>query len=607
MPPTAKKPTPKPKPKAENRPVEYPVITVNGVPIPDKALIIDEQRAKDLLGWETEADCAKRLTAADPKLKAARIQYGDNFLLFDLAKNKVRCERNSHNRPFDETHCDRLSQDILDGHYQLNGETIIINLYADLDSGQHRLIGLVKACEKWRASPKGTYPAWPDSPPVIRSLVVCGTSADPAVLRTIDNVKPRSLTDVFYTSPLFAKLNPPERKECSRMMDYAVDLLWKRLGMDSIGGQKVFQTHSTSIEFADTHPRIQQAIKHVFEENKEGRAISSLRISAGHAAAMQYLMAASGNDDAAETYLASYPRTEKQLDLGLWEKAEEFITELAAVDREEDADGNIVGFTGELAPVVESLVNLVDPDGEDGAMGRNIEKLATLTLGWIAWRDKGKIEHADLDLTDNYLKDPATNVTRFVNEPTLGGPDKGSGKAGADAKLAQQQIEQAKEEARAAKVAKMDAKAKGKEAAAGPALTQAQAMAKELTGQFDAIAAANPGVLIIVKSALGNYTAWLDAATTVATAAGSKPKEHPASKLPQFLIPAAEFDSLCAKLQAEGHRVGIALYDGATKQYNVTEVAAAAPVEAPAAKPKPVPKPKAVGTPPKPALRGGTT
>jgi hypothetical protein len=600
----APKAPPKPKAKADDRPILYPVLMVNGVPIPESALVIDEKKAVQLLGWENEEEYSTRLTKADPKLKAAKAVYGDDFLLVDMDKLKVRCWNNSRNRPFDLKHCLKLAQDHLNGHFVMNCETIIISKHGDTDSGQHRLISLKLACEIWKKAPKGTYPAWPDSPPVMRSLVAFGAEDTPEVLRTLDNVKPRSLSDVFYTSPLFEKLSPPERKECSLMMDYAVDLLWKRLGMGKVGGQEVHQTHSASMEFVDNHPGIKKALRHVFDENRgaanDDRNISVLKVSVGHVVAMMYLMAASGNEEKAEEYLASYPRTEKKLDLGLWDKAADFVSELAK------------GKDGMLTEAIEVLMALVDPDSTEMMQGRNIEKLAVLSAAWIAWRDKNEVGPEDVDLTEHYLKDETTGAVTFVNEPTVGGIDKGSGKAGADAKVDKAEVERAKEQARQERAAALDAKAKGKVPTAGAVISPTQAMANELTAQFKTIADANPGILIMIKSNLGNYTAWLDDAKVVAEAAHDKPKEHQASKLPQYPVPHKDFDAICGRLQRAGHKVGIAVYNPETKVYDVTQVPEAEekpPVELKADmnKPNPNPKPKIAGTPPKAALRGGTS
>jgi len=123
----------------------YPVLTVNGVAVPEENLVTKADRAKHLLGWEDEEGYALRYVAEHPKVKAAKVSYGDDYLLKDGKGRKVRCHRNSKNRPFDELHCRKLAQDILQGKWEFNCETIIISRVGEVHSGQHRLIALVLA------------------------------------------------------------------------------------------------------------------------------------------------------------------------------------------------------------------------------------------------------------------------------------------------------------------------------------------------------------------------------------------------------------------------------------------------------------------------------
>jgi hypothetical protein len=583
-----------------NRPIRWPDLLVNKVKITDVDLVIDEKRAKGILGWETETEYGERLKASDPKMRAAKLSYGEEYLL-ELDGEKVRCANNARNRPFDETHSRKLGQDILAGHWRFNCETIIVSKHGDVDSGQHRLIALVIACAEWRKNPHG-YPAWPDSPPTIRSLIVFGADDSPETLRTLDNVKPRSLMDVFYTSPLFAKLGMAERKECSRMMDFAVDLLWRRLDVGATGGNR-YQTHSASIEFADAHPTLKKAIRHVFDCNssESGRGISSLKVSAGHLAALVYLMSCSGSD--AETYHAACPKQEKGLlEFSLWEKAESFASKLAAVERVEDDEGQFIRFDGVFAPVADALAALVDTD--EAGKGRTIEKLAVIAKAWHAWNENGEVTADNLDISENYQQ--TDSGWRFVDEPTIGGIDKGSGAAGADGKGQDKaEVERRKEEARQAKIAALDVKARAKaDKATSAADAGAAKVAATLTAQFAAMRAQAPGHIIIVRSQMGNHAAWMDDATPVAEAAGVTVQTQPASGLPVVFFAAKDFEVVVGKLIASGRQVATAVQkEGSTQEFVVTPhdpIPPATPVKSP------TPKAKPVGTPPKPALRGGT-
>jgi hypothetical protein len=59
-----------------------------------------------------------------------------------MAKNWL--EKNSHNRPLNKRHLERLAKSISDGEWQMNGESIKISKCGSLLDGQHRLSAIVK-------------------------------------------------------------------------------------------------------------------------------------------------------------------------------------------------------------------------------------------------------------------------------------------------------------------------------------------------------------------------------------------------------------------------------------------------------------------------------
>ena len=206
--------------------------------------------AKFLLGWEDEADCYARLKAEDavrvvkglpPKIPAGvgsvtylekrpNGQKIDHSMMVDMNKKRVKCLHNHTNRPFDKRWAERLAQDILNRYWFFNGESIIVGKHGDILSGQHRLIGLVFAWQMW-SSEKLCKKRWRDNwptEPTLDCLLVMGIDEDDKVVRTLDNVKPRSLSDVVYTSPLFAAYDMEERKVLSKILAPAVDILWDR-------------------------------------------------------------------------------------------------------------------------------------------------------------------------------------------------------------------------------------------------------------------------------------------------------------------------------------------------------------------------------------------
>lgn len=87
-------------------------------------------------------------------------------------------ERNTHNRPIKPRYVDWLAQQMADGKWVYNGETIIIGVDGTLIDGQHRLSAVVKSgC-------------------TIESEVIEGV--DPATFHTIDSGTRRTAGDAFY-------------------------------------------------------------------------------------------------------------------------------------------------------------------------------------------------------------------------------------------------------------------------------------------------------------------------------------------------------------------------------------------------------------------------
>lgn len=431
------------------RKIIYPKVTVN-ICSGEKALT-DEQ-GKALLGWEDEFDYQARIKAENPKLKTIA-NFGEEYLFKDFNGRKVRCWNNNKNRPFDWAHCMKLCQDILEGRWEFNLENIIISLTGLVTSGQHRLIAFVIACQRWASQKEGAYwreRFWKTARPTIECTVAFGGSEKPEVLRTIDNVKPRTLEDVFYTSEIFRDLGSTERKECARMMDYAIDLLWKRTEIAKGPTLVRYQTHSSSIEFSDAHPTLkEECISTIFLINKD-RVLSKLRLSAGHCAAMLYLMGSSTTDVDETLYMEK--RNEEAVNWDNWDKAVEYWT--------------MIGKADLTHPMRKALGDLQDAEG--GLKGRLIEKLAILIKGWHLYVADEEITEEGLAL--EYGKDKNGN-TILVDPPTCGGIDFGGSKViENEPELTPEQIEAnakaEREEKAKATVARIEAKKKAPPATA---------------------------------------------------------------------------------------------------------------------------------------------
>lgn len=422
----------------EARKILYPQVKVK---ICEGKDALTHEQAKSLLRWETEDEYVARRLAEDPNLKPETLKFGDDFLLRDSQDRKVRCWNNSNNRPFSEEWARQLAQDILNREWQFNLETIIISKTGVVHSGQHRLIGLVLAYEQWAGVDKHHWEEKWERAPVIEVLVAYGGSDNPRTIGTLDNVKPRSLSDVFYTSELFQTLSPRDRKECSRMMDNAVKFLWRRTGAKQ--GYDKYLSHSMSIDFLSRHQTLLKCVKHIFDENKD-RGISALGFSSpGRCATILYLMASCGSDR--EDYEVGQPRNEEKLDWHYLEQAKKFWS-------------MITKDTGPLKPVRDALKGLVNKD--TGAKPTEPEQWAVIAKAWSVIVDEGKLVAEQL--RPIYTKD-RDGIAHLNDFPTVGGIDlgekpDGEGDAGDDP--TPEEIAERAAQERARRAEELDAKAK---------------------------------------------------------------------------------------------------------------------------------------------------
>lgn len=441
------------KKKEPERPILYPtpstILCIGDGSIEGTKTAVARAKMAELLWYETEDQWKDRVkkemndVVAVSKLCAAG--FGEDFLYKNLGGQKVRCWNNTKNRSFSLSHMKELAQEILHSgpglpkekrRWQWNGESFIVGDRAQVISGQHRGIGLLWACDEWKRNPDKWKIIWPTEP-TLDILLVFGVPELPYVLRTIDNVMPRKLSDVFYTSELFAKLNPRDREECSRMLMNAVDLSWTRTGVDT-----KYQTHGESVDYLDRHPRLLRCVKDLFDENSQ-RKISLLKLSPGRCAALQYLFGCSKSS--LEKY--SVNKTEKSLDWSMWDKAKEFFILISAQSEK-------------LAAVRTCLGYLIDED--TGSGGRQVEKHALLCKAWNLFSMDKPVTEKALELA--YGED-ANGITRLLEHPTIGGIDLGekTHEVKDDAKTpepTEAEVEAAKAAERKKRADELDAKAK---------------------------------------------------------------------------------------------------------------------------------------------------
>jgi hypothetical protein len=405
--PTSAKPRGRKKAATIERPVKYPTRT-SEVRLVETGNPIDVDLAKEILGWEELDDSA------------------DNYLLTDENGKKVQCVNNTHNRPFNETWARTISQDILKCHWRDNGEAIIISRTGQVLSGQHRLIGLVLAYQIWGGKNAPHWQSYWSTEPVIESTLSLGVSEEPATIRTLDNVRPRTLSDVLYTEEnVFGRLSAAARKEAIRNLDYAIRFLWNRTGQSnpSYGSFTSYRTHSESLDFFHRHPHLAQIVEHITGINErpkmkdeDGKVttgpapITQVAGSAGVAAGIEYLAGCSASDeDQVAAYHQAEPPAEKKgkkdlLDWDLLEKALAFFEELPQMDQ-----------------IREVMIDLL-PAMEGDLKVSQAVKAAVIVKAWNHYKEDRPFTAEDIT--------PETVVDGFGNRilaesPTLGGIDDG--------------------------------------------------------------------------------------------------------------------------------------------------------------------------------------
>ena len=370
-------------------------ITVNGIKIPRKNLEFTCEQVKEIIGWETETE---------------EVKFGSDYLLTDEYDKKVRCVHNMHNRPFTESRARRYASDVLNRCWAgcededtINGETAIIGETGQVLSFQHRAIGFILACQIWEKGGERWRKLWSEEPKFY-TLLVQGVSEKPRIVQTIDNVMPRTLVDVLYTSGYYANHKPNDRKALCRMTDYAIRLLWQRTGAKD-NPFSPGATHSGCVEFLDRHSKVQDAVKHIYEENSDNSI--GKYFSLGYCAGVLYLMATSGSD--LDTYRLNDPHpNEKLLDWANWDKATDFWVMFSK--------GSPI-----LRAVRQAFALLRDPTtGAD--IGSRAERLAILAKAWQVYKEGQVVEDGDIKLKYG----PKTEDGRpLIEWPTFGGIDLG--------------------------------------------------------------------------------------------------------------------------------------------------------------------------------------
>lgn len=472
--------TAKPTPTVE---MKYPTLTVEHRYGKD-AITYGEM--KSWLGMESEAEYRDR-TKYEGDLDDESFK-GQVSIIENEDGAKYILHHNASNREFNPKNAHKVEQDVLSRQWAgptcmpgetVNGEPLIISRTGKCLSIQHRGVGFCWAVDKWRNNPE-KYPQW-ESEPVLDSLVVFGVSDSNCVVQTIDSTLPRSTSDILYTTNVFdsAKLTTGEKKELSRKLAGAINVVWHRARFTD------FQTHATTTAFIKAHKRLLDCVKFVFEldSGEAGRLISGQQLGAGEVAGLMYLFA--GSDSDLDKYLSG--PSEKRMDFSKWDKAEKFIRGLAS---------------GENFQVIRDAISaLFNVESEDGLGGRTVEKHAVLVKAWNIYKT-GKMPTID-DLTLEYGKS-STGNTVLVEWPRIGGIDQGDHRGDKDKPPTKDEIEEAKRK-------ESEIKAQADAAKVGPKTSKKE----DIGAILNQLKEAHPKKLLLFLNGTGDYTAWDDQAKIV--------------------------------------------------------------------------------------------
>lgn len=351
--------------------------------------------AKELLGWVEESETLKFGKALAYHFKTPKYP--------DVAQIKVRCNNNVTNRPIYMNVVQRLMQDVLRKRWYLNGEPIIIGETGLVLNGQHTLIALCFAELELKHQGGKWIELWgEEQEPYIEKLLVRGISEADEVVNTMDTAKPRSLADVLYRSPIFAKKADRVRRKAARNLDHATRILWHRTGTGFAFSLR--RTHSESVNFIQRHPHLVDAVGHIMEEDGADKRIRRF-LAPGYSAGLMYLMGTCGSvgdTDEGDGYFQTSEPNENQLDFEAWELARDFFTKLAAGDKK-------------MNPVRTALGKAV----EEGGQGIR-ERSAILVKAWNLFSSNKK-------MTVDALMPEYTETDRGTKceVPTVGGIDIG--------------------------------------------------------------------------------------------------------------------------------------------------------------------------------------
>lgn len=543
--------------KPENVEVVHPDVVIRACWGEDAITIA---QAKEMLGWE-EVE-------------------GDDYLLVDEEGKKIRCTRNTRNRPFDRPRSEQYAQVVLQRQWAgprgngktVNGEAGVIGQTGEVLSFQHRLIGLILAGQRWakevdiETGVQHWIKNWPEEP-VLESVVVLGVDESGETTMTIDNVKPRTAADVFYTDPaIWPKEKPKDRRELCKILEFAVRFIWHRTGAKNDPYAPLLP-HPEAKALIASHPRLLRAVKHIYEENAGEENFIKSVVALGTAAGLMFLQASG------RTKPENYDGDEKSMDWTLWDLATEFWVKFAQQE----------GGFKILRKAIGAMANIEGKGGAPSAV-----KLGMICKAWLLFADEAPLTEKTLKyqwvefthsgqtlkrLLQNGLRyepeEPGEDVAQWFADRDLiekavavGGIDLG------DPDEAQREkVQKAREEAKAEKKRVADAEKALKDATKASTKPEAAPKPEESMSEIlSRIRKDHPGELLTwATSSDGSYAFWGNDALVAQTKGIGKTFMD--DGLQKLVVPKDKVDEAFGKLKKLKVAIGVCGYQGSKKVY----------------------------------------
>lgn len=294
---------------------------------------------------------------------------------------------NDSNRPISKSLARLYSLEFLRGEWKFNGENIIFAADVEgnehLVSGQHRLLALVMASDRYNSSSS----EWPLAQLEMRVNVTTGIQLDTA--DSVDTGKPRNHTDVLFRSPLVDSQIPEnwnssaaKRKKWCRTLATAARVVWQRQGGKTVSSAEKFVTSEMLLFIESEHLELCQFVTLVLDsDDGDGGHGGLTKISYAYMAAFCYLACLT---------------TERTIDQHLVDKVSDFLDQVAQG----------TGFSsGDPAHAITGYWNGLPPGSKD----RDTEVCGPLVKCLNALMTDTKVTPAKLKLSKKEVDSYRTN------------------------------------------------------------------------------------------------------------------------------------------------------------------------------------------------------